>query len=263
MRRVRLALPLFILISKVRISERCTWHRRQLMSLFLYSICVLLNRDTHVTTIASLAAVTFIFTDTAFNANASILATSTRALAIATLLTLATALAARLGGEVLLISAELVLEIDRATRDLARGAWAERRYRRCGLVGRLAHGSKDALALVLLDQWLGGANLGGRWAALGLLCLGGKFFIQDVLLTLALDALVNAIRAVITAVRAGKDIIQALMMALDGTGGQHRARVKSTTSRKIILVFAEVFTVARSARGRSSIGMAAKRIVEC
>jgi hypothetical protein len=233
------------------------------MSLFLYPIGVLLNRDTHVTPIATLAAITLVLTDTAFNTNTSILATSTRALAIAALLTLATALAAGLGREVLLISAELVLEIDRATRHLARGAWAERRYRCCGLVGRLAHGSKAALALVLLDQWLGGADLGGRWAALGLLCLGGKLFIQYVLLTLALDAIVNAIRAVITAVRAGKDIIQALVMALDGTRWQHRTRVKSATSRKIILVFAEVFTVARSADGRSGVSMATEGIVEC
>jgi hypothetical protein len=233
------------------------------MYLFLYPVGVLLDRDTHVTTIATLATIPLILTETAFNANTSILATSTRALAITALLTLATALAARLGREVLLISTELVLEIDRATRHLARGAGAERRYRRRGLVGRLAHSSKAALALVLLDQWLGGANLGGRWAALGLLCLGGKFFIQDVLLGLALDAIISAIRAVITAVRAGKDIIQALVMTLDGTRWQHRARVKSATRRKIILVFAEVFTVARSARGRSSIGMAAIGIVEC
>jgi hypothetical protein len=65
-----------------------------------------------VTAVSTFAAVAFVFTDTAFNTDASILAASTGTLTVTALLALAATLAARLGRQVLLIRTELVLEVD-------------------------------------------------------------------------------------------------------------------------------------------------------
>lgn len=73
---------------------------------------ILLDRNTHVTSIASFATIPLVLADALINTQASIRAALTRPLAVTTLLALAAALAAGLGGEVVFIVGELVLEID-------------------------------------------------------------------------------------------------------------------------------------------------------
>jgi hypothetical protein len=65
-----------------------------------------------VASVSSLAAVALVFTYAAFNADAGILAATAGSLAIAAFLALAASLAARLRGEVFLVGAEGVLEVD-------------------------------------------------------------------------------------------------------------------------------------------------------
>jgi hypothetical protein len=73
-----------------------------------------------VASIASFPAVALVFADTALCADACILAALAGSLTIASLLALATSLAAGLRRQVFLISAELVLEVDRRCRGLTR-----------------------------------------------------------------------------------------------------------------------------------------------
>lgn len=72
-----------------------------------------LNRDAHVTTVTAFATIPFVLADAPFGTNASILASSARALTITTLLALPAALAPRLGRQVFLIGSELMLKVDR------------------------------------------------------------------------------------------------------------------------------------------------------
>jgi hypothetical protein len=62
--------------------------------------------------VSSSAAVALVFADAAFNADAGVLAAAAGALAIAAFLALAASLAARLGGEVFLVNARAVLDVD-------------------------------------------------------------------------------------------------------------------------------------------------------
>lgn len=65
-----------------------------------------------------------------------------------------------------------------------------------------------------------------------------------VIFALALQT-VNAVITVITAVGTGEDVIQALVMTLDGTRGEHWAGVKPLAMiRQLIFLFAEVFPIA-------------------
>src|SRR5687767_5617093 len=76
---------------------------------------ILLDWDAHVSTIATLAAIALVLADALLCRQSSILATTARALTIATFLALAATLTARLAGQVwLLIIAKL--------RDLAAGS---------------------------------------------------------------------------------------------------------------------------------------------
>jgi hypothetical protein len=79
-----------------------------------------LNRNTHVTAIAAFTAIPFIFAHASLGANTSIPAPSARALTVATLFTLAAALAPRLGRQIFLIGCQLMLKLDRRARSFAR-----------------------------------------------------------------------------------------------------------------------------------------------
>lgn len=72
----------------------------------------LLDRDAHVATIATLAAVALVLTDAAIGTDASILAPAAWALPVAALLAFTTALTTGLGGQVLFINTILSLEVD-------------------------------------------------------------------------------------------------------------------------------------------------------
>ena len=62
--------------------------------------------------VSALATVALVLADTAFDADTGVLAAAAGSLAIAAFLALAASLAARLGGEVFLVGAEGVLEVD-------------------------------------------------------------------------------------------------------------------------------------------------------
>lgn len=62
--------------------------------------------------VSALATVALVLADAAFDADAGVLAAATGSLAIAAFLALAASLAARLGGEVFLVGAEGMLEVD-------------------------------------------------------------------------------------------------------------------------------------------------------
>lgn len=80
--------------------------------------------------------------------------------------------------------------------------------------------------LVLFDLRLLAAWLGGHGTIPGLFDLGSKLLVERVILSFTLETF-NAVIAMITAVGAGEDVIQALVMALDGPRGKHWARIKS------------------------------------
>jgi hypothetical protein len=81
----------------------------------------LLNGNVHVTSIAAFAPISLVFADAAINTNAGVLAATAWALTITSLLALAAALAARLGGQILFVRSKLILEVDGGSdRGLAR-----------------------------------------------------------------------------------------------------------------------------------------------
>jgi hypothetical protein len=129
-------------------------------------------------------------------------------------------LAARLGGKILFICSELVLEVDGAAGDLAGRVGAERGNRPGWFIGGFASDRRRILGLDGLWRRLA-ARLDRHWATFRFLGLGRKLLIQDVILGFALDALISTVRTVITAVSAGKDVIQALVMTFDGTRRKH------------------------------------------
>jgi hypothetical protein len=65
-----------------------------------------------VASVSALATVALVLADAAFDADAGVLATATGSLAVAAFLALAASLAAGFGGEVFLVGAEGVLEVD-------------------------------------------------------------------------------------------------------------------------------------------------------
>ncbi len=71
----------------------------------------LLDWNTHVASISSLAAIALVLADTLVCAKAGIFATLARALTVTTLLALSASLAARLGREILFVLTELILEV--------------------------------------------------------------------------------------------------------------------------------------------------------
>jgi len=97
------------LASAARGSQR---HRRHRAIGLDEALLTALDRHAHVAPVSAFATVTLVFADAAFDAYAGVLAAATGSLAIAALLALAASLAARLGGEVFLVGAEGVLEVD-------------------------------------------------------------------------------------------------------------------------------------------------------
>ena len=90
-----------------------------------------LDRHSHMTSVTAFATVTFVLTKTALDTNASILATLARPLTVTALLAFAASLAAWFGRKVLVVSTELVLEVERGGRSLARlGGQRSRRHGR-------------------------------------------------------------------------------------------------------------------------------------
>lgn len=80
---------------------------------------LLLDLDTHVASISALATVALVLGDTLLSGKTGVLASLARTLAIATLLALAAPLATWLGRQVLLVLAELMLEVEsRSDRSL-------------------------------------------------------------------------------------------------------------------------------------------------
>ena len=72
---------------------------------------ILLDGNTHVSSEASLTAISFIFADTAFDANTGIFAALAGSLTVTAFLALAATLAAWLGRQILFVSTRLMLEI--------------------------------------------------------------------------------------------------------------------------------------------------------
>jgi hypothetical protein len=123
--KISSALPLFLLAHRRRSKEvsaighalastarRRNRHGRHRAVRLNEAFLAALDRNAHVASVSSLAAVALVFADAAFNADSGVLAAAAGALAIATFLALAASLAARLGGEVFFVGAKGVLEVD-------------------------------------------------------------------------------------------------------------------------------------------------------
>ena len=108
-----LPLPLFILVRAGFDASHAKHRIAGHLIAFIANDVVFLDGHTHVTSVPALAPVAFILTDATLNANASVFTPLAGSLAIAALFTLPTALAARLSRQVFLVSAKLMLKIDR------------------------------------------------------------------------------------------------------------------------------------------------------
>lgn len=206
----------------------------------------LLDGDTHVATVTALPAVALIFADTAVNADARVLAALARPLAVASLLALPAALAARLGRQVFLIRRER-RHRERRTRRLAR-CWGKRSRRDGGLCDRRRlHLALEAMGTRL--DCLGG-QLGhqGSRALLHRLRPAHAVVVGDNVVAVASErvpvvVLVTLVRTVVT--------VQSMVVRVD------RRTKRFRVSRELVDIASVVTAFVR----RSKLSFAAQRIV--